>query len=203
MATRTALSYGFNLDALRLILRSGMTSAFSFGGFLAVYNGGICSLEKFRGSRDIVNPFVVGACIGVVGAVPGYLTPQPQAPWAFRNPRALVGAGLSSALLCSFFWGLSAGGTSRDAPAAAVQDSPPAPGFQQAPAVPQIPAVVPSAPAALPAGYDLPGARLPGLDGGRQTEDSLVFSEAASGAAPLAETATASSEQLKDPWASK
>ena len=32
----------------------------------------------------------------LAGALPGFLTPMPTAPWAYRNPRALAGAGKNS-----------------------------------------------------------------------------------------------------------
>ena len=101
MATGPAFSHGLMNGGMRFIMRSGMQSALSVGGFMATYNGGICSLEKLRARRDVVNPFAVGFGIGVAGALPGYLQPLPNAPWAFRNSRALVGGGFGSAMLCS------------------------------------------------------------------------------------------------------
>ena len=60
MASGTALQAGFSGGGLQLLARAGFRSAISFGGFLASYNGGICSLERMRGKRDFINPFVVG-----------------------------------------------------------------------------------------------------------------------------------------------
>ena len=96
MATGNALQLGLTNGGFRLILRSGAASAVSIGGFLATYNGGVCSLERWRKRRDVVNPFIIGGIMGVAGAVPGYLTPHPAAPWAYRNPRALVSGGFTS-----------------------------------------------------------------------------------------------------------
>ena len=90
------------------MLLNAVRSGLSFASFLATYNGGTCVLENARGKRDVFNPFVVGGGIGLAGALPGWMTPLPHAPWTYRNNRALVGAGLSSALLCSFFYMLSA-----------------------------------------------------------------------------------------------
>ena len=123
MATGPAFSQGLFNGGLRIILRSGLQSALSVGGFMSVYNGGICSFESLRSKRDVLNPFLVGGLIGVAGGLPGFVRPLPTAPWAYRNPRALVGSGLGSAMLCSFFWMLSAGGLER----------PPAPERQPAP----------------------------------------------------------------------
>ena len=113
MATGPAFSQGLFNGGLRIILRSGLQSALSVGGFMSVYNGGICSFESLRSKRDVLNPFLVGGLIGVAGGLPGFVRPLPTAPWAYRNPRALVGSSLGSAMLCSFFWMLSAGGLER------------------------------------------------------------------------------------------
>ena len=91
-----------------------LRSAISLGGFLSFYNGGTCSLERARGKKDAFNPFAVGGLIGIAGGLPGYLTPMPHAPYLYRNTRALAGAGLSSALLCSALPFLFGGGTPRE-----------------------------------------------------------------------------------------
>lgn len=69
MASGAALQAGFTHGGLRLILRSGFATAISVGGFLGSYNGGICTLERFRKRRDAINPAIVGGIMGVVGAV--------------------------------------------------------------------------------------------------------------------------------------
>lgn len=117
MASGSALSLGFSVQALGLIARLSFSSALSFGGFLAAFNGGSCSMERLRGTRDWFNPFVMGGVMGVAGALPGFFRPLPTAPWAYRNPRALAGAGLSSAALCSFFWWFSNGSRELPSPA--------------------------------------------------------------------------------------
>lgn len=96
MSSGTAFQAGLTNGGLQVILRSGAASALSVGGFLASYNGGVCTMERMRSRRDVVNPFIVGGVMGVLGAVPGYLRPHPAAPWAYRNPRALVSGGLTS-----------------------------------------------------------------------------------------------------------
>eukprot|EP00966_Prymnesium_polylepis_P065268 1514896-Prymnesium_polylepis.1 len=78
MASGGALQLGFFNGGLQLMMRSGMGSAMSVGGFLASYNGGVCSLERFRRRKDAANPFVVGGAMGLVGAIPGYLVQSPQ-----------------------------------------------------------------------------------------------------------------------------
>merc|ERR1719198_1372017 len=67
--------------------------------------------------------------MGLAGALPGFLTPMPTAPWAYRNPRALAGAALSSGALCSFFWWFSNGAReledgSRDLPGSTPPQNP-------------------------------------------------------------------------------
>jgi len=109
MASTRAFELGVRGGAGRFMLVSSLRSGLSFAGFLASFNGGTCVLENLRGRRDVVNPFVVGGFMGVAGALPGWMTPMPHAPWTYRNNRALVGAGISSALLCSFFYLISSG----------------------------------------------------------------------------------------------
>ena len=92
-------AYRASSGGLKILLRSGAASGMSVGGFLATYNGGVCSLEKLRTRKDFVNPFIVGGFMGVAGAVPGYLQPLPAAPWAYRNPRALISSGFTSCVL--------------------------------------------------------------------------------------------------------
>ena len=67
MASGSALSLGLSVQALVLVGRSSFSSAASFGGFLAFYNGGSCSMERLRGVRDWINPFIVGGVIGLAG----------------------------------------------------------------------------------------------------------------------------------------
>jgi len=117
MASRSAFELGAAGGGARFIGLSAVRSALSFAGFLASYNGGTCALESARGKRDVWNPFMVGGFIGVGGALPGWMTPLPHAPYLYRNNKALVGAGLSSALLCSFFYFISSGGSREPAPA--------------------------------------------------------------------------------------
>ena len=206
MATGPAFSQGLFNGGLRILLRSGLQSAVSVGGFMSVYNGGICSLESLRSKRDVVNPFLVGGLIGVAGAIPGFVRPLPTAPWAYKNPRALVGSGLGSAMLCSFFWMLSAGGLERQ----------PAPERQPAaePAAERQPIPVPAArapPASLPTqstdGYpqfDSPvetqAVEMPGFADGL-AEPPAGFAAAAARAG--AEAPSSGSEQISDPWAAK
>jgi len=210
MASRAVLSVGLSVESVKLIARSGVASAFSFGGFLAVYNGGICSLERFRKRRDMANPFIVGALVGVGGAIPGYLTPQPQAPWAFRNPRALFGAGLSSALLCSFFWSLSSGSSSSSESPASSPTSPPseqaAPALEQLQAKQSLPAL--SSPRTLPSNTSLDEGQLPEAAGAvdpplAEGLSDPALPEPSSLPEALPAYQTAPSEQLQDPWASK
>ena len=130
MASGSALQLGFANGGMRLMLRSGMASAFSVGGFLASYNGGVCYLERFRKKRDVVNPAVVGGVMGMAGALPGYLHQNPQAPWAYKNPRAVIGGGMTSALLCSFLWSMSHMGAAERAERSAEQ--PPKPSAEEA-----------------------------------------------------------------------
>ena len=68
MASGSALQLGIANGGLRLLMRSGMASAVSVGGFLASYNGGVCYLERFRRKRDVVNPAVVGGVSECAGA---------------------------------------------------------------------------------------------------------------------------------------
>ena len=198
MATGPAFSQGLFNGGLRILLRSGLQSAVSVGGFMSVYNGGICSLESLRSKRDVVNPFLVGGLIGVAGAIPGFVRPMPTAPWAYKNPRALVGSGLGSAMLCSFFWMLSAGGLERQ----------PAP---ETPAAESQPIPVARAPASLPTqsadGYpqfDSPvetqAVEMPGFADGL-AEPPAGFAAAAARAG--AEAPSSGSEQISDPWAAK
>jgi hypothetical protein len=107
IASTRAFELGVSGGAGRFMLASSLRSGLSFAWFLASFNGGTCTLENMRGKRDVVNPFVVGGLMGVAGALPGYMTPMPHAPWTYRNNRALAGAGISSALLCSFFYFIS------------------------------------------------------------------------------------------------
>ena len=204
MAAGPAFSQGLFNGGLRFLVRSGLQSALSVGGFMATYNGGICSLERLRAKRDVVNPFLVGGLIGVAGSVPGFVRPLPNAPWAYRNPRALVGSGLGSALLCSFFWLLSNGAGERQ----------PAP----APAEPAAEATRVSA-LAPPASLPTPTADgFPQFDSPVETQavetpgfsDGLAKPPAGLGVTPLAAAAAragaeapSGSEQITDPWAAK
>uniref|UniRef100_A0A7S0E8Y0 Mitochondrial import inner membrane translocase subunit TIM22 n=1 Tax=Phaeocystis antarctica TaxID=33657 RepID=A0A7S0E8Y0_9EUKA len=212
MATGPAFSQGLFNGGLRILLRSGLQSAVSVGGFMATYNGGICSLESMRSKRDVVNPFLVGGLIGVAGAIPGFVRPLPTAPWAYKNPRALVGSGLGSAMLCSFFWMLSAGGLERQ-PATAPAAEPAAAERQPVPvpAARAPPASQPTQPADAYPQYDSPvetqAVEMPGFaDGLAEPHPPVGFA-----AAPLApanpglgaDLAPSGSEQISDPWAAK
>lgn len=187
-ATAPAVSHGLLNGGLRFIGASAMRSGFSLGGFMATYNGGVCSLEKARGTKDVLNPFVVGFGSGVVGALPGYVHPMPQAPWAYRNPRALLGGGLGSGLLCAFFWGLSRVGRETAAPAeeekAAAPQPPSAPLVRPPAAVPQMPKPVETE--FLDAAGAPPAA----------APDFATF-------APPPDQQGGDAEALRDPWASK
>ena len=115
MAMGQAATHGISASAISLVVRSAIRSGLSLAGFLAAFNGGTCSLESARGKSDVFNPFAVGCAIGIAGALPGWIAPLPHAPYLYRNNRALAGAGLSSAMLCSFFYFLSGG--AREVPA--------------------------------------------------------------------------------------
>ena len=202
MATGPAFSQGLLNGGLRFLLRSGLQSALSVGGFMSVYNGGVCSLESLRSKKDVVNPFIVGGGIGIVGAMPGYLRPLPTAPWAYKNPRALVGNGLGSAMLTSFFWLLSHGGGERQ----------PVPAPAEPATEPTHAVRVPSAlaqPAPLPAQaedfseFDSPvetqAVELPGFSDGL-AKPPADFGRAAT-ARDGAAASGGSAEQITDPWA--
>ncbi|KAG2772005.1 hypothetical protein PC129_g9768 [Phytophthora cactorum] len=62
-----------------------MRNMLSFAGFLGLYGGVSCSLEKVRGKNDLMNPFVGGFTAGLVALWPER-----------RKPRTL----LTSAFVC-------------------------------------------------------------------------------------------------------
>uniref|UniRef100_A0A7S4C3Y9 Mitochondrial import inner membrane translocase subunit TIM22 n=1 Tax=Chrysotila carterae TaxID=13221 RepID=A0A7S4C3Y9_CHRCT len=200
MASRTAIAFGPSLGALRILAVGMGQSGLSLGGFLAAYNGGICSLERMRNKRDVANPFIVGGIMGVAGSIPSYATPVATAPWAYRNPRALAGAGLSSALLCSFFWSISGPRESGDGRAAG---TPPA----------EQPRTGMPAQAPPPPSYSgtYQGSRVPrdGYDGTYPSpgaDDSTEDLQPDSGDDPNENEqlqAVPGAEQLSDPWAKK
>jgi len=205
MATGPAMANGLFNGGLRHIMRSGMASAVSVGGFMATFNGGVCSLEKARAKRDVVNPFLVGFGIGVAGAVPGYVQPLPNAPWAYRNPRALIGGGVGSAMLCSFFWMLSHSGGER-LPAEPASDASGAGAVQPtvAPPVP-LPAQAQDGLAQVVPVEALP-VETPVLSDGLAQMPAAASFEQPPPPAPTAdgtEARGATSEHITDPWAAK
>ena len=178
------------------VLRSAARSAISLGGFLSFYNGGTCSLERARGKKDAFNPFAVGGLIGIAGGLPGYLTPMPHAPYLYRNTRALAGAGLSSALLCSALPFLFGGGTPREeAPGA-----PPVAAPEERVAPPAaLPHALESAAGELapaPAFDESPPSVDPAAGWGIAPSDGAVL-------APVAAPAGGGGEALVDKWAAK
>ena len=104
----SALSAGSDtiVSAVQHVVRSGFRSALSLGVALAGYSGGVCSLEKARGRRDMVNPFLVGGLMGAVGSVQRveFHDGQHKKRALSFNPRAMMGGAFSSAALCSLFW---------------------------------------------------------------------------------------------------
>ena len=52
------------VGALRGVASGAMRSGASLAAALAGYSGGVCSLEKGRGKRDGINPFIVGGMMG-------------------------------------------------------------------------------------------------------------------------------------------
>ena len=199
MASGSAFQLGFSRAGAMLIGRAGLSSALSFGGFLSVYNGGICSLERWRAKQDAFNPFVVGGFIGVAGALPGYVVALPHAPWSYRSPRALVGAGLSTAMLCSFFWTFF--DSSRQARQAATDAVAATPAPIVPPAAPRAPIPMPP-PAAPLAAIEPPDQ--PTAPEWESPELEAVPAEFAptppTGLAPAG--SSPQREQLTDPWAS-
>ena len=221
MATGPAFSHGLLQGGLAHILRSGVRSALSVGGFMATYNGGLCTLEKTRQKRDVFNPFFLGGFIGVAGAIPGYVQPLASAPWAYRNPRALIGSGLGSAALCSFFWMISSGGaverteqpaappTAPVMPTAAPAVPAPLPGLQAEGAFAQLaPAQVAvetpgfAQPAAAEVGGETPSFA-PSFTPAAVEVDTPGFAERLPPPPPTSDRpAQAGGEQMHDPWAS-
>jgi len=207
MTSRTALSFGLSVHSLRILVAGTVSSAVSFGGFLACYNGGVCSLERFRRRRDAVNPFVVGGVIGVAGALPSYATPQANAPWAYRNPRTLVGAAFSSGALCSFFWVLSRGGQPQALPEPAAPTPPELPASSQLPPLP-LPSSQPLEPQQANPPPALVMNEASGGDWGRDEMPARLDGPAdvaapPPGDGPRLQAQSPSNEALNDPWASK
>ena len=50
------------------VASGAMRSGASLAAALAGYSGGVCSLEKGRGKRDGINPFIVGGMMGAVSS---------------------------------------------------------------------------------------------------------------------------------------
>ena len=69
-------------------------------------SGGVCSLERTRGRRDVLNPFLVGGLMGAIGSVQrvDFHDGQTKHRGFSVNPRAMAGSAVSSALLCTLFW---------------------------------------------------------------------------------------------------
>ena len=88
------------------VIRSGGRSFVSLGVALGSYSGGVCSLEKARGKKDVVNPFLVGGVLGALGSVQRVDVHDGQTMRRVlsASPRAMVGGSVSSGLLCSIFW---------------------------------------------------------------------------------------------------
>ena len=94
------------LGAARTVFRASAASAFSLGVALGGYTGGVCSLERWRGKRDFINPFIVGGIGGALGAIQRVQIHDGQTKrtvLAFSG-RGLMAGSASSALLCSVFW---------------------------------------------------------------------------------------------------
>ncbi len=95
-------------SAIRHVGRSALRSGLSIGGVIAGYTGGVCSLERLRSKRDVANPFLVGGVLGAASTLRmvEHHDGRNKVRALSLVPRAMVGAGLSSALLCSLFWSL-------------------------------------------------------------------------------------------------
>eukprot|EP00316_Scyphosphaera_apsteinii_P009014 CAMPEP_0119307530 /NCGR_PEP_ID=MMETSP1333-20130426/8002_1 /TAXON_ID=418940 /ORGANISM="Scyphosphaera apsteinii, Strain RCC1455" /LENGTH=243 /DNA_ID=CAMNT_0007311093 /DNA_START=31 /DNA_END=762 /DNA_ORIENTATION=- len=210
MACPAAISLGISGTALRLIFQGGVRSAFQLGGFLACFNGGICSMERLRDQRDAKNPFIVGGVMGVAGALPAYLMPLPSAPWSYRNGRALAGAGISSALLCSFFWSFSQ--SSKESHPTPVPAAPlPVQPQSDAPSqhMPELLAAAQAQPEPLRMDASVaPASGFPSTSSWNAAPHQLSSEESADTAPAVAEQlddrwAHQPKEQLQDPWANK
>jgi len=92
--------------AIRGVATAGWRSGVSLGFALAGYSGGICYMERVRGTKDVVNPFFIGGMMGAVGSVQrvDYHDGQTKRRVLHMNPRVMLGSATSSALLCSVFW---------------------------------------------------------------------------------------------------
>ena len=94
------------VGALRGVASGAMRSGASLAAALAGYSGGVCSLEKGRGKRDGINPFIVGGMMGAVSSVQrvDYHDGRTQSRVFAVNPRAMLTQSISSAALCTLFW---------------------------------------------------------------------------------------------------
>ncbi|CAI5725907.1 unnamed protein product [Peronospora destructor] len=72
-------------EAARSLARLSMRNMLGFASFLGIFGGVSCTMEKARGKKDLLNPFVGGFTAGMA-ILPGEL----------RNPRTLV----TAAFLC-------------------------------------------------------------------------------------------------------
>ena len=93
------------LGAARTVFRASAAST-GLGVALGGYTGGVCSLERWRGKRDFINPFIVGGIGGALGAIQRVQIHDGQTKrtvLAFSG-RGLMAGSASSALLCSVFW---------------------------------------------------------------------------------------------------
>lgn len=94
------------VGAARTVFRASAASAMSLGLALGAYTGGVCSMERWRGKKDVVNPFVIGGIGGAIGAIQRVEAHDGQhrrTVLAFSG-RGLMAGSLSSAMLCSVFW---------------------------------------------------------------------------------------------------
>ncbi|CAH0486157.1 unnamed protein product [Peronospora farinosa] len=72
-------------EAAKSLARLSLRNMLGFASFLGIFGGMSCAMEKVRGKKDPLNPFVGGFTAGMV-ILPGEL----------RNPRTLV----TAAFLC-------------------------------------------------------------------------------------------------------
>lgn len=197
-------------SAARGVFRAGWQGGLRLGAALAGYSGGVCSLEKMRGRRDAANPFLIGGVMGALGTVQrvDYHDGQTQHRRVLSvNPRAMMGASLSSALLCTMFWYLQT--PSRHAREQRVEDQ-----LQPEKMPPQVPTTIPEAPvdeqlrAAAPA-VDSSGAiyttpfETPSTPRSELLDPLTPSSETLTAPTPVIEPGASADYQLQDPWAAK
>ena len=118
----------------------------SLAAALAGYSGGVCSLEKGRGKRDGINPFIVGGLMGAVSSVQrqDYHDGRTQTRIFAINPRAMLTQSISSAMLCTVFWYLQQPRSKQKSADEQQQQQPPPPQLRM-PSQQPIPSLVPPA----------------------------------------------------------